>query len=157
MKNVQRLEEVKIQKTFLSMSAFKATVMSMETGHSNRSVTGGWDVVLRERESVSSKKRVDPRMVELRTKLLLEGDLSGASGQSVRGGNDCMLKEGTSPFPVAKCRFIVVCSNATAELAIFPLAGHLTIEEGEDAAANIVGAPMWVKTKVYDIGLEIVL
>ena len=30
-------------------------------------------------------------------------------------------------------------------------------EEGEDAAANVVGLTVWVETKVYDVGLKVVL
>ena len=52
---------------------------------------------------MSSKERVDPRVIELRAILLLERDLSGASGQSVGvelEGNDSVLKECTGPLPV---------------------------------------------------------
>ena len=77
--------------------------MSMKTCHTNRTVTSSGDVVLRNMKTVSSKERVDPRVIELRAILLLERDLSGASGQSVRvelQGNDSVLKEGAGRLPV---------------------------------------------------------
>ena len=40
---------------------------------------------------------------------------------------------------------------------IFPFPGHLAIEEGEDAAADVVGLTVWVEPKVNDVGLEVVL
>ena len=160
MKNVQCLEKVKVQNAFLSVSAFKTTVVSMKASHSNRTVASGWDVVLRVMESVSTKERVDPRMIELRAiLLLLKRNLSGSSGQSVRcelKGNNSMSKKGAGPLPVAKCRFIV-SSDAATELTIFAFAGHLAIEKGEDAAANVVGMAVWMETKVDDVGLKIVL
>ena len=66
-----------------------------------------------------------------------------------------MLKEGASPLPVAKCRFIV-SSDAAAESSRFAFPGHLAIEEGENAAANVVGVSVWVETRVNDVGLKIV-
>ena len=52
---------------------------------------------------MSSKERVDPRVIELRAVLLLKRDLGGASGQGVRvelKGNDSVLKEGASALPI---------------------------------------------------------
>ena len=37
--------------------------MSMKACHTNRAVTSGGNVVLRSMKAVSSKKRVDPRIV----------------------------------------------------------------------------------------------
>ena len=37
----------------------------MKTGQTNRAVASGGDVVLRHMETVSSKERVDPRVIEL--------------------------------------------------------------------------------------------
>ena len=77
--------------------------MSMKACHTNRAVTSSGNVVLRNVKTVSSKKRVDPRVIELRAILLLERDLSGASGQSVRvelKRNDRVLKESAGPLPV---------------------------------------------------------
>ena len=59
-------------------------------------LAGCRNVVLRAMESVSTKERVDPRMIELRTKMLLKGNLGGSSGQSVRSElerNSSMLKK----------------------------------------------------------------
>ena len=140
------------------MSTFKTTAMSMEARHANGAMTSGWDVVLRDVEALSSKKRVDPGAIELRAVLLLKRNLGRAGGQSVRvelKGDDSVLKEGASPLPIPKCGFIVRIDSA-AKLTIFAFAGHLSIEKGEDAAANVVGLTVWVKTKVYDVGLKIV-
>ena len=66
-------------------------------------MTSRGNVVLRNMKTVSSKERVDPRVIELRAILLLERDFSGASGQSVGvelEGNDSALKECTGPLPV---------------------------------------------------------
>ena len=107
---------------------------------------------------MSSKERVDPGVIELRAVLLLKRDLGRAGGQSVRvelNGDDSVLKEGASPLPITKCGFIVSIDSA-AELTILAFAGHLSIEEGEDAAADVVGLTVWVETKVYDVGLKVV-
>ena len=45
----------------------------------------------------------------------------------------------------------------TAKLPIFPFPRHLTIKEGEDAAADVVSLTVWVETKVNYVGLEVVL
>ena len=82
---------------------FKSASMSMKTCHANRTVASGGYVVLRNMKTVSSKKRVDPRVIELRAILLLERDFGGASGQRVGvelEGNDSVLKECTGPLPV---------------------------------------------------------
>ena len=67
----------------MGVATFKSTSMSMKTCHTNRTVTSGGDVVLRNMKTVSSKERVDPRVIELRAILLLERDFGGTSGQSV--------------------------------------------------------------------------
>ena len=67
-----------------------------------------------------------------------------------------MLKESACPLPVAEGGFVVGV-DAAAKLAVFAFAGHLTIKQGEDAAANIVGVTMRVETKVNDVGVEVVL
>ena len=67
-----------------------------------------------------------------------------------------MLKERSGPLPVAEGGFVVGI-DTTAELAVFAFAGHLTIEQGENAAANIVGVTMRVETKVNEVGVEVVL
>ena len=80
-------------------------------------------------------------MIELRTGTLLKGDLSGSCGQCVGSElerNGSMLKEGAGPLPVAESGF-VVSGDATAKLSVFAFAGHLTIEQGENAAADVVG------------------
>ena len=85
------------------MATFKLTAMSMKASHANRTMTSSGNVVLRNMKTVSSKKRIDPRVIELGVVLLLERDFSGASGQSVGGeleGNDSALKECTGPLPV---------------------------------------------------------
>ena len=46
--------------------------MSMKACHTNRTVTSSGDVVLRNMKTVSSKERVDPRVIELRAILLPE-------------------------------------------------------------------------------------
>ena len=133
--------------------------MSMETCHANRAVASRGNGVLRYMKTMSSKERVDPGMVELRSILLLKGDLGGACGQCVRGElerNDSVLKEGASPLPIAESRFIV-SGDAAAELPVFPLSGHLTIKKGKYAAADVVCLPVWMETKIYNVGLEVVL
>ena len=59
--------------------------MSMETCHANRAVASRGNGVLRYMKTMSSKERVDPGMVELRSILLLEGDFGRACGQCVGG------------------------------------------------------------------------
>ena len=71
-------------------------MVAMKTCDANRALAGCRDVVLRAMESASTKERVDPRMIELRTKMLLKGNLGGSSGQSVRSElerNSSMLKK----------------------------------------------------------------
>ena len=83
-KNVQRLEKMKVQNAFLSMSAFETTAMSMKACHANEAVTSGGNVVLRDAESMSTKEWIDPGgVIELRAKLLLKRDLSGTGSQGV--------------------------------------------------------------------------
>ena len=104
----------------------------MKTCDANRALAGCRDVVLRAMESVSTEERVDPRMIELRTKMLLKGNLGGSSGQSVRSElerNSSMLKKGAGPLPIAESGF-VVSGDTAAELSIFASAGHLPIEQG---------------------------
>ena len=87
----------------MGVATFKSASMSMKTGHTNRTVASGGDVVLRHMETVSSKERIYPRVIELRVILLLEGDFGGASSQSVGvelEGDDSVLKEGAGPLPV---------------------------------------------------------
>ena len=122
-------------------------------------LAGCRNVVLRAMESVSTKERVDPRMIELRTKMLLKGNLGGSSGQSVRSElerNSSMLKKGAGPLPVAESGF-VVGGDAAAELSIFAFAGHLPIEQGKYAAADVVGVAVRMEPKVDDVGLKVVL
>ena len=86
------------------MVTFKPASMAMKACHANRAVASRGNVVLRYMETVSSKERVDPRMVELRSKLLLVGYFCRACGQSVGGeleGDDSVLKECASPLPIA--------------------------------------------------------
>ena len=86
------------------MVTFKSASMSMKTCHANRAVASRGNVVLRYMKTVSSKERVDPGMVELRSILLLEGYFCRACGQRVGGeleGNDSVLKECASPLPIA--------------------------------------------------------
>ena len=133
--------------------------MAMKASHAYRTMSSGGNVVLRDVKTVSAKKRIDPRVIELRAILLLERNFSGAGGQSVGGkleGNHSMLKECACPLPVTKSRFIVGV-DATAKLPIFPFPRHLPIEEREDAAANVVGVTVRVEAKVDDVGLEVVL
>ena len=78
--------------------------MSMKTCHANRAVASRGNGVLRYMKTMASKERVDPGVVELRSILLLKGDLGGACGQYVRGElerNDSVLKESASPLPIA--------------------------------------------------------
>ena len=42
-------------------------------------------------------------------------------------------------------------------MSVFAFAGHLTIEQGENAAADVVGVAVGMETKVNDVGLEVVL
>ena len=96
-------------------------MVAMKTCDANRALAGCRDVVLRAMESVSTEERVDPRMIELRTKMLLKGNLGGSSGQSVRSElerNSSMLKKGAGPLPVAESGF-AVSGDATAKLSIF--------------------------------------
>ena len=51
----------------------------------------------------------------------------------------------------------VVGVDSTAKLSIFPFPRHLTIEERENAAADVISLTVWVKAKVDDVGLEVVL
>ena len=91
--------------------------------------------------------------------MLPKGDLSGSCGQCVASElerNGSMLKEGAGPLPVAESGF-VVSGDATAKLSVFAFAGHLTIEQGENAAADVVGVAVGMETKVNDVGLEVVL
>ena len=102
-KNVQGLEKVEIEEALLSMMTFKAASMSMKASHANRAVASRGNSVLRHMKTMSSKKRVDPEMVELRSILLLEGNLGGACCQCVGGElerDDRVLKEGASPLPI---------------------------------------------------------
>ena len=67
-------------------------------------VVGVINGVLRYMKTMSSKERVDPGMVELRSILLLEGDFGRACGQCVGGElerNDSVVKECASPLPIA--------------------------------------------------------
>ena len=83
---------------------FKSASMSMKTYHANRAAASRGNVVLRYMKTVSSKERIDPGMVELRSILLLEGYFCRACGQRVGGElerNDSVLKECASPLPIA--------------------------------------------------------
>ena len=85
------------------MVTFQSASMSMKTCHANRTVASRGDVVLRYMKTMTSKERVDPGMVELRSKLLLVGYFRRACGQSVGSeleGDDSVLKKGAGPLPI---------------------------------------------------------
>ena len=53
-------------------------------------------------------------------------------------------------------RFVVGIDAAT-KLPVFPFPGHLTIKKRKYAAADVVSLTVWVKSKVNDVGLEVIL
>ena len=69
-KNVQGLDQVQIQEALVGVAVFNPAAVPMKACHANRTVTGSGNVVLRNVKAMSSKERVDPRVVELRAILL---------------------------------------------------------------------------------------
>ena len=110
---IRSLDEVKIQKAFLSMSPFKAAMVAMKACDANGSLSGSGDVVLRTKTSTPMEQRVDPWMVELRAEMLLERDLGGAGSQDVRGELEwddsvfSVFNESSGPLPITEGRFVV--------------------------------------------------